>query len=216
MFSMRQCGTMWWSQADHRWQYGAYTGMLGNQGYRLTLRIRNAYCFSTATVVMRTGPTVMFIHALPVFFVLCLMTGADASCQCWWWTAFILLYSITGLGFMRMFHISFLVLLCQRSISNLLNLGSIWKWLVGFTSCLLCLQYLLGCGWVGSIASLDALPDVSEIELNFFSFAAHTQSHTDWHQLLDEHNVKEFFSVKMLYRVFKSCHFCTVCSIWGI
>ena len=105
--------------------------MLDNQGYRHTFRICNAYCFSTATMVTQTDPIVMFIHALPVFFVLCLMTGADTSCQSWWWTAFMYLYSIIGYGFMRMFlntfFFFFLVLLCQRSVSNLFDLGSIRK-----------------------------------------------------------------------------------------
>ena len=36
--------------------------MLGNEGYRHTLRIRNIYCFSTATIVTRTRLIFTFIR----------------------------------------------------------------------------------------------------------------------------------------------------------
>jgi hypothetical protein len=47
---------MWYSQTVHRWKHNTTHAhfMLDNQGYRHTLRIRNTYCFSTATVVTRT------------------------------------------------------------------------------------------------------------------------------------------------------------------
>ena len=45
--------------------------MLDNQGYRHTLRIRNTYCFSTATMVTRTQLHITFIRTLPVLFKIC-------------------------------------------------------------------------------------------------------------------------------------------------
>jgi len=42
--------------------------MLDNLGYRHTLRICNAYTFSMATVVKRTGFIVTCIRTLPVIF----------------------------------------------------------------------------------------------------------------------------------------------------
>jgi len=62
---MRQCGEMSYSRAGHRWRYG--TCAL-HAGY-LSLQIHTySYCFSTATVVARTHPSVMsYVHCLSCF-----------------------------------------------------------------------------------------------------------------------------------------------------
>jgi hypothetical protein len=44
--------------------------VLDNLRYSHTLRIRNAYCFSTATVVTRTRFNIIFIRAVPVLLFL--------------------------------------------------------------------------------------------------------------------------------------------------
>jgi hypothetical protein len=63
----RQCRKLWWSQRGHRWQYNTTHAFhtLGDKGYRHThthtLRIRNSYCFSTATMVMQKCLSCTFI-----------------------------------------------------------------------------------------------------------------------------------------------------------
>jgi len=43
--------------------------MLDTQGYKYTFRICNIYCYSTATVVMRTCLNVAFIRTLLVLLI---------------------------------------------------------------------------------------------------------------------------------------------------
>ena len=45
--------------------------MLDNQDYKHTLRIRNHYCFSSATMVTRKRLNITFIHTLQVLFKIC-------------------------------------------------------------------------------------------------------------------------------------------------
>jgi len=53
---MRSCGKMWYSQTAHGIQYNTAHGLClpDNKGYQHTLKICNTYCFSTATIVIRT------------------------------------------------------------------------------------------------------------------------------------------------------------------
>ena len=51
-------------------------GMLDTQGYKHTLRISNPYCFTTATVVIRTRHSVSFIRTLPVLLISSIKLGA--------------------------------------------------------------------------------------------------------------------------------------------
>jgi hypothetical protein len=108
------------------------------------------------------------------------MTGADTSCQSWWLTIFICLYSVTGFGFMRMFLMSYLSFYIGGLASHLLNLGSGWKWLVGFMHWLLYPRYLLD-RWLGGVNSQircftewRSVFPMLEIEPEFLSFPAHT------------------------------------------
>jgi hypothetical protein len=61
------CGKKLYSQTDHRWKYKTAQAHCkpDNYGYRHTLRICNTYCFSTATMVTRTGLNVtLYVHCL--------------------------------------------------------------------------------------------------------------------------------------------------------
>ena len=53
---MRYDGKMRQNKTGHRWLYTTTHApcILDNKGYRQTLRIRNNYCFPTATTVTRT------------------------------------------------------------------------------------------------------------------------------------------------------------------
>jgi hypothetical protein len=56
---------------DYRWQYETAKAhcMPDNYGYRHTVRVCNAYCFSTATMVTRTGLSVtLYIHCLSCLY----------------------------------------------------------------------------------------------------------------------------------------------------
>jgi len=66
---MKWCGKIRWNQTGRKWQYKTAHALciLDNKGFKHTLRIRNVYCFSTATVVTRTRLSIKFIRALPVF-----------------------------------------------------------------------------------------------------------------------------------------------------
>ena len=61
-----QCGKILYSEAGHRWQYGAcalHAGYLRLQIH--TLRLCNTHCFATATLVARTRLNVtLYIHCL--------------------------------------------------------------------------------------------------------------------------------------------------------
>jgi hypothetical protein len=62
---------MWYSQTGYRLQYNTEHAlcMLGNEGYRHTLRIWNNYCFTTATMVTRTRLNVtLHVHCLSCYF----------------------------------------------------------------------------------------------------------------------------------------------------
>ena len=83
------CGKIWYSQTDHGWQYGTAHAhcMLDNYGYRHTLRICNTYCFTTATMVKRTGLSVtLYIHCLS-----CFVWISDLSYLMWQWSTVIFL-----------------------------------------------------------------------------------------------------------------------------
>jgi hypothetical protein len=65
LWDVEKCGRV----RGHKWQCNMAHALctLDNQGYRHTLRIWNTYCFSMATMVMRTQ-LVLFVHTLPVLF----------------------------------------------------------------------------------------------------------------------------------------------------
>jgi hypothetical protein len=65
-------GKTWSIRTGHKWQYSTTHAlcMRDNRRYRLTRRKCNNYCFSTATIVMRTRLNVTFIRTLPPLFVL--------------------------------------------------------------------------------------------------------------------------------------------------
>ena len=86
---------MWKSEIQPDWsqrtiQYGAcalHAGYL-RQEYRSTLRIRNTFCFSTATMVARTRLNVMlYVHCLSC----CLLRTSALGCL-WLWTFRTLVY----------------------------------------------------------------------------------------------------------------------------
>jgi hypothetical protein len=69
-----RCGKIWWWQTGHRWQYNTAHAlcMLDNKGYRHTLRICNAYCFSTATMVSPTSHVLRYTYIVLRFIMLAL------------------------------------------------------------------------------------------------------------------------------------------------
>jgi hypothetical protein len=69
-----------YSHAGHTWQHNTAPAlcMLDNYGYRRTLIICNTYCFSTATLVVRTRLNVtLYVHR---YIASVVFQSCDASC----------------------------------------------------------------------------------------------------------------------------------------
>ena len=68
---MRKCGTILYSGAGHRWQYGAcalHAGYLRLQLHKI--RLCNTHCFSTAAMVARTRLNVtLYVHFLSCYYL---------------------------------------------------------------------------------------------------------------------------------------------------
>ena len=81
MLFVRYFAKLRYSRTAHRWQYNktqplCTVRMLNNYGYKQTLRIKNAYGFSTTTIVTRTHTNVtLYVHCLCCCCCCCYIAG---------------------------------------------------------------------------------------------------------------------------------------------